>query len=188
MISRWKTVLGTPLINAAIRKNPKLAVAILKDYAAFAGMVGGTLMAAKNAGFEVAIDPRDPEFGRIKAGNVELDPFGGIASVIRLMNKVNKNRKSWPSTVGFYAAGKSSPVARTTASAFVGESFGKKTDPATAEGIGNLVMGLLPISAQTQVELWKDSEGLTDEQKAALTVIGILGGNMNIKEDVAKGR
>lgn len=188
MVSRWKTVLGTPLINAAIRKNPKLAVAILKDYAAFSVMAGGTLLAAKNAGFEVAINPRDPEFGRIKAGNVELDPFGGIASVMRLMNKVNKNRKSWPSTGGFYAAGKASPVARTVASAFVGESFGKKTDPTTAEGIGNLVMGLLPISVQTQTELWKDSEGLTDEQKAALTIIGILGGNMNIKDEPGKGR
>ena len=193
LVSRWKTAIGTPLINAAVRKNPRLAVAILKDYAAFSAMVGGTLYAAKQAGFNVDIDPRSDKFGKITTGNVDIDPFGGILGPIRLMNKAVKSPKQIPIAGGFYVAGKVSPVVSTAFSIAKGEHYGDKTDVKSKEGISNLVQNLLPIQIQTQLEmgtpLTKDeTTGLTDTQKAALRLLTILGLNINVKSQPGKGR
>lgn len=186
MISRWKTALGTPLLNAAIRKNPRLATAILKDYAAFAGMVGGTLYAADKAGFSVDLSYEN--FGKIGAGNTDVDPFGAIFGPLRFLAKVKKSPNQAPIAAGYYLFGKASPVGRTGWDLLKGTNYDK--DPvgfAAWDEAWNLAKGALPITVQQQMEL-SDAEGLTDDQKKALRLLSIIGLNLNVKDQPAKGR
>jgi len=81
-VSRFQTP-ATLVQN--IRKNPKVAKEIGKDFAAMAGWAALILGLAKLAGAEVGDDPEDSDFGKIVIDNARIDIFAGFLQPIRLV-------------------------------------------------------------------------------------------------------
>lgn len=80
-VSRFQT----PTILFKYWKSPRVRLEIAKEYAAFGTVMGTTLALAHAAGAEVGLDPRSPDWGKIKIGNTRIDMFAGFQQPSRLM-------------------------------------------------------------------------------------------------------
>lgn len=186
LVSRWKLAVASPAWNAAIKRNPRLASAIMADYGKFAFAVGGTISAMNQLGYDVEADPRSSDFGKIKTKEgTKIDPFGGILNPLRIMAQLsfgtkkggNVNKPNPGMTLGYYGVGKASPLVRHFLDVGTGGAFGKKYDT-SPDGIKNFAMSFAPISIQTGADIWTDPK-LSVEQKAALTLGATFGMNVN---------
>lgn len=190
MVSRWKLASGTPIWNT-IKRNPRLASMIVKDYAVFAGTAGGLLAGLKASGANVEMDVHSSNFGKVMVGDQWVDPFSGILAPYRVIAQITQGGttqggntvKPWdPGTAFRYLEYKSSPAVRTAFNVGKGmtgqESFGKSYDPRTAEGIRNTLAGLSPIAAQNVYEIWTD-KSLNEAQKTAMTIGAVMGLSAN---------
>ena len=63
----------------------------MSEMAQFTGMVGGTLLLAKAAGFKVGTNPEKPDFLRISLGNYHYDGLAGLQPVMRLIWNVGRD-------------------------------------------------------------------------------------------------
>lgn len=191
-VSRWKLAMGTPAFNAAIRRNPALAAYILKDYLTFAGVVAGSLYAAKSAGAKVEFDPRSSKFGKMQWGKADVDPFGGILSPLRLAVQMKWGTKdakgqthdpNSATTLGYYLRGKAAPSVSLGLNILDKKAFGESYDPKKKEGLKNIAKDLfLPISPGSIGDMAADKR-LTPEQKAVLSIAAIFGANVNVKAE-----
>jgi hypothetical protein len=81
-VSRFQTP-ATLVTN--MKKNPRVAKEIGKDFGAMA-VFGATILAlAKLAGADVGDDPEDADFGKIIIGKTRVDVFGGFLQPLRLI-------------------------------------------------------------------------------------------------------
>ncbi len=69
-------------------KLPRVRKEIAKDMVAFTSMGVMTLVLADLAGAEVGLDPRNPDFGKIRIGDTRIDIWGGMQQPIRLIARV----------------------------------------------------------------------------------------------------
>jgi hypothetical protein len=87
----------------------------IKDLVGFVGVVTTTLGLAKAAGAEVALDPRDTDFGKIKIGRRRYDVAAGLIQPIRTLARIADDLYSGggktPQIAGRFARSKLSPVA-----------------------------------------------------------------------------
>lgn len=66
-------------------KQPRVRAEIAKDMVALTSMGVMTLVLADLAGTEVGLDPRNPDFGKIRIGDTRIDIWGGLQQPIRLI-------------------------------------------------------------------------------------------------------
>lgn len=78
----------TPFMAFKNWKHPRVRKEIAKDYAALAGLGGTALGLAHLAGFEVGLDPRSPDFGKIRVGDTRIDIWGGFQQPARLITRI----------------------------------------------------------------------------------------------------
>jgi hypothetical protein len=192
MVSRWKLALGSPALNAAIRREPMLAARILKDYAKLGSVAYAGLKLAEAHGMEVDFDPKSNNFMKMKLPNskVYIDPFGGIFAPYKTIAQLMPGSKKDPAiTAGFYATGKAAPPVRAYMNYKAGEEkkkqFGKSYDLSTPEGKKNSLLQFLPLSVQNGKEIMEE-QGLTSDQRAALLIAAFFGTNVNVKEGADK--
>jgi hypothetical protein len=194
-VSRYKTAFGSPLWNSIIKGNPKLALQIFKDYTATAATIYGTLAIAKSFGYEVELDPRSSSFGKIRQGDVEVDPFGGLLKPLRTVIQIAMGRKSSIGAVSKYPAGvygtelesMLSPalgaIIKPTVSTISGtEFYNDSYDLKTAEGWKNFALDWLPMNIKSQKEISDSKTRLTPEQQALLRIGAVFGANVNVKD------
>jgi hypothetical protein len=189
LVSRWKLATGHPMWSAAIKGDRRLASAIFADYVKFLGVAGGTLYGLSRAGWEVELDSRSTNFGKVKRGDVKVDPFAGIFTPWRLVNQLSRGTKeadgavkppNWLTTGGGYVIGRGSPQVGLAMKAAQGKAFGKNYDLSTEKGRANFAKDLLPIQVQTQMDLGKSK--LSPEQEFLLRLGAVFGANANVKE------
>lgn len=84
--SRIQIASGQQLVKN--RNNPRVLKAIAKDYAAALSTGMMTLALASMAGFEVGLDPREADFGRIRIGNLRIDIWAGVQQPMRLLARI----------------------------------------------------------------------------------------------------
>jgi len=75
----------TPYYFLKAMKVPRVRGAVARDMAGLAGVGMTTLALAKMAGYEVGIDPRSPDFGKIKVGNTRIDIWAGFQQPMRFI-------------------------------------------------------------------------------------------------------
>lgn len=78
----------TPYMMFKYWKMPRVRKAIAKDVVAVTSLGAMTLALADLAGFEVGLDPRNPDFGKIRIGDTRIDIWGGLQQPIRLTARV----------------------------------------------------------------------------------------------------
>lgn len=69
-------------------REPRVRKMITRDYAALAVVGATTLGLADLAGFEVGLDPREPDWGKIKVGNTKIDIWGGLQQPMRVTTRI----------------------------------------------------------------------------------------------------
>jgi hypothetical protein len=69
-------------------KQPRVRKEIAKNYMAMAGLGATTLALADLAGLEVGLDPRDPDWGKIRVGNTRIDIWGGFQQPMRVVTRI----------------------------------------------------------------------------------------------------
>jgi hypothetical protein len=79
----WSRIV-TPFVIAKHWKHRNVRKEIAKDYAKILGVGGATLAMADLAGFDVGLDPRSPDFGKIKSGDTRVEIFAGLQQPMRL--------------------------------------------------------------------------------------------------------
>ena len=67
---------------------PRVRKEIAKEYAATVGVGLTALGLADLAGFEVGINPRDSDFGKIRFGDTRIDIWGGVQQPARLIARI----------------------------------------------------------------------------------------------------
>lgn len=89
LISRFQLLAGQPLYRgtASSRK------AIAGEYAKSLIALGGVYTIAALAGADVDKDPRSSAFGKIKLGNVYVDPLLGLSQVTHIISEVGTGEK-----------------------------------------------------------------------------------------------
>jgi hypothetical protein len=188
-VSRFKLAMGTPVFNAAIRKQPVLAARVVADYAKYVGTTVTGLVAAQRYGLEVDWDESSSNYLKYKlpGTNVWIDPNGGILQPVRLALQMKS--KDPAIAGGFFLAGKAAPLPRTAMNVQAGlrgkKQFGKSYDPSTPEGRMNLLFGFAPLSGQNIADI-KNEPNLTTEQKTVLGIASFFGANVNVKEGTDK--
>lgn len=75
----------TPFMVFKHWQQPRVRKEIAKDYAAVLGVGMTTLALAAMAGLEVGLDPREPDFGRIRFGDNRVDIWAGVQQPMRLL-------------------------------------------------------------------------------------------------------
>ena len=78
----------TPLAWFKHMEQPRVRKRIAQSYANLASFGVTTLLMAELAGFEVGMDWRDPDFGKIRVGDTRIDVFGGLQQPIRLALRI----------------------------------------------------------------------------------------------------
>jgi len=73
----------TPDMIRKYWKEPRIRKEIAKDYAATAAFGGSILLLAHLNGYEVGMDPRDADFGKVRIGNSRFDVWGGLQQPMR---------------------------------------------------------------------------------------------------------
>ncbi len=78
----------TPYMMFKHWKTPRVRAEIAKDMVGLVS-VGTTMLAlADLAGFEVGVDPRNPDFGKIRIGDTRIDIWGGVQQPVRVVARV----------------------------------------------------------------------------------------------------
>lgn len=87
--SRLELMAGQPFYRGTMRTRNL----ILREYVKF--LIGITVMynLALLAGFDVEWDPRSSDFGKIRFGNVRIDPLAGLAQVTTLLSRIFTGEK-----------------------------------------------------------------------------------------------
>lgn len=187
-VSRLQLAAARPAIKAIWNGNHKLAALIVKDYAMFATQTAGMLGALQALGAEVNTDdPASPDWMKAKFGDTTVDLSGGILGAMKYFNLAMDGQ--WdkiPNSFLFQLKGKLAPTGRLAVGLMEGTSYGKSIDM-TPEGLANIILSFAPIFSQNAKEIW-ESKDLDDTQKAALTVIALLGGNVSARQAPDKGR
>lgn len=83
-VSRFQT----PYMMIKHFQEPRVRKMIAKDMAAVGGVAMTALALADMAGFEVGVDPMEPDFGKIMVGNTRIDIFAGFQQPMRLMTSM----------------------------------------------------------------------------------------------------
>ena len=78
----------TPYVVFRHWKEPRVRKEIAKTYARTAILGGSLLAMAELAGFDVGVDPRDPDFGKIVIGKTRIDIWAGVQQPIRLITRI----------------------------------------------------------------------------------------------------
>ncbi|KKN37996.1 hypothetical protein LCGC14_0757610, partial [marine sediment metagenome] len=78
----------TPLMIFKYWHLPRVRKEIAKDQAAVVGLGLTVLGLAALAGAAVGLDPRDPDFGKIRIGNTRIDIWGGVQQPARVIARI----------------------------------------------------------------------------------------------------
>jgi len=85
-----------PITNPSLyftMKNPTVTLNAWRDLATNVGYVATANALAKAAGAEVTMDPRNPDFGKIKIGKSRLDLSNGMQPYIRVLSQLATGEK-----------------------------------------------------------------------------------------------
>jgi hypothetical protein len=83
-VSRFQT----PYMMVKYWQMPRVRKEIAKELGADLWMASTVLILATLGGYATGIDPRDPDFGKIRIGDTRFDIFAGILQPIRLMARI----------------------------------------------------------------------------------------------------
>ncbi len=78
----------TPYMIFKYWKLPRVRAEIAKDMVGFVSVGTTMLVLADLAGFEVGLDPRNPDFGKIRIGDTRIDIWGGVQQPVRVVARV----------------------------------------------------------------------------------------------------
>jgi len=78
----------TPFMVFKHWKNPRVRAEIAKDMVALVSFGGTCLTLGHMAGFEVGLNPRNADFGKIKIGNTRVDIWGGFIQPARVITRL----------------------------------------------------------------------------------------------------
>lgn len=73
-----------------VKMDPFTRRQALRDLATFTSVASTALWLAKASGAQVALDPTDPDFGKIRNGDVRVDILGGFGQYIRFFSQAVK--------------------------------------------------------------------------------------------------
>jgi hypothetical protein len=155
----------------------------LRDLATLTSVAGTALGLAKASGAEVSMDPTDPDFGKIKKGNVRVDMLGGFGQYIRFFAQTVKGlttEETGPDPKRFIES-KLSPTAVMVKEMISGKDyFGKETSiPKT------VINSVAPMLARDVYELWKEDPDLVP--LAGLSGLGLPVQSYGEKKKNTKG-
>jgi hypothetical protein len=169
----------------------------MREAIKFTGMIGATLYLAKKAGATVGTDPDDPDFLKLKVGNVHYDISGGfqqeIKFVARMMRAAERTRKGTlvkgqggdqtvADVAGSYLRNKLSPIAGAATDVLVtGEmkKWGKERPDQTDEKplkptVGREALELfMPMVANDMIEAYQVEGGKGLAKVAVPSLVGI---------------
>jgi hypothetical protein len=120
-------------------KNPAMRKEVAAEIAGLTTMTLGILVAAKQAGADVEIDPRSTDFGKIRVGDTRIDFMGGFQPYIRYTAQIITGQRKSASgrlyevspkdTFGRFLRAKESPAVGLIHDMWAGETFiGEGTD------------------------------------------------------------
>jgi hypothetical protein len=182
LVSNIQYQSGVPFFKANTAMGRKKAAQV---YAAHVTGIGSMMMLAKMAGWEVGIDPRSTDFGKISNGDITIDLAGKDTQFIRLMiqilyGKVNKEGEfKKPSSMqtatltGQFVQGKASPMVRALSEYMFGvyDDDLEKSRPMEQK---DLYMKVAPLWVQDLIRDSEKWEGERGKQSAA-TIASIFG-------------
>jgi hypothetical protein len=166
-------------------KNPRVRKEIAKDYAAVLSLVLTTLGLAALAGAKVGLDPREPDFGKIRFGNTRIDLWAGVQQPVRLLarlvmgatDKVGLTGRDLTEAqkdvdplelVGRFAAFKASPLVTVPAEFYRGKTaVGEDVTPTETA-----VRTLIPLVWEDVFEAWRQGGASTAGATAGLAFFG----------------
>ena len=176
----------TPFMVFKNWKEPRVRKEIAKDYATVATIGGLVLALAAFAGFEVGLDPRSPDFGKIKIGNTRIDIWGGVQQPIRLITRIGmavtdrvgltgkdltKSEKDFDpvEAIGRFAAFKLAPSVTVTRELLTGKTMvGEEVSP--TESMANSV---LPLMFNDVADAYKSGGAGTAALSGGLSFLGV---------------
>jgi len=193
----WSRI-TTPFKIIQYWKLPRVRKEIAKDMAAVGAVGTMTLSLAALAGWEVSLDPRSSDFGKIKIGNTRIDIWAGFQQPMRFLirlatkitdeagltgKKLSKSEKEYRMIDAFYrfAAYKSSPVVTLT-----GNLLDEKTivgEPITR--LGAVGEAFTPLVYDDIIKAYKDG-GL--DRSLGITAASFLGVGANTYRKKGKKR
>jgi hypothetical protein len=182
--SRFQTLAGQPLYQGTARTR----VMVAKEYARFLAGLGVVYSLGLAAGAEVQTDPRSSDFGKIKFGNVRVDPLLGLSQVTvlasRLITGESKNSKGKIVPI----RGEKVPYGGSNSADVVARFLRSKLSPVVGTGVdivsGKDVVGQ-PVTAQGMPEkllmplafndIYTSMKELGVPAASALSVLSIFG-------------
>lgn len=92
VVGRFQIALGIPIWTA-----PKGARGLIAaEYARSLAGMGVFYGLAALAGFDIEVDPRSSDFGKVRIGRTRIDPLGGLAQVYTLMARMSGKTLTTP--------------------------------------------------------------------------------------------
>lgn len=176
--------------SVAVRKE---AASMLATYLGF----GTTVVSlAVLGGAKTSLDPRHPDYGKIRIGNTAIDVWGGYIQWARLVARVATGQKTtmagnvrpqaWTDTTLQFLQSKASPLAGLMVDLFKGETYSgdeMSTDPTA---IGKQVYSrLTPLAVQDIIDAMV-ADGVVKGLPAALSVVGV--GVVTYNDPITKQR
>lgn len=192
--SRFQTILGLPILKAAMSKDFTTTRLIAKEYAKF--LMGSAVIYAlgSSAGAKIETDSNSSDFGKFVWGKVRLDPMGGlIQSTVLLSRLISGKTKDLSGRVtpirgkvpygkpgaaeitGKFLRSKLAPVPGALLDVFSGENI--IGDPVTPLDVGKRLV--VPISYGDILPAMKE---LGMPEGTALGVISLFGMGLEVHE------
>lgn len=191
LVSRWKAATGTPLWNAVLRKDWRVARMVAGEYAKTAAGIVGSVYAMQKLGMDIETDPRSPNYLKVRLhGNFWIDPFNGLQRPLAMMYQIKNGYKDSSGNVnesgsrvmdilGSYIVNKVNPFSRAVVENIHGSTLygDKPMNFTTKEGALNNVSHFLPMSVQNVWETIHSSD-LSPTEKSILAALSIFGLNV----------
>jgi len=164
----------TPWTIVRYWKVPRVRNQIAKDMAKTASTGMMVLFLAYLAGADVEfLDPEDPDWGKIRSGNMRVDIWGGFQQPMRLITKLATGAfiKDFDplEIIGRFAAFKLSPAVTIPIELVAGETaVGEKTT--RLETLGRSVV---PLVLEDTAEAWKEEGAVAGVAAGGLAALGV---------------
>jgi hypothetical protein len=82
--SRFQLIAGQPFFRGTGRTKKLIA----QEYARYLAGMGTIYALAETSGFTVEVDPRSPNFGKLRIGNTRLDPLSGLSQTTVVLSRI----------------------------------------------------------------------------------------------------
>ena len=195
LLSRFQLLAGHPLHGGDMATRKLVA----QEYARSITGLAAVYALAKLAGFDVEVDPRSSDFGKLRMGDTRVDPLAGLSQVTVLLSRLTLGEtktlkgkitpirgKDVPygqgnsfDVIARFIRSKLSPTLGVSLDLMAGENMvGEEATPASAAR-----NAIVPLAFQDILEAMED-QGVP--RGAALSVLGILGMGLSVYEPKKK--